>query len=270
VRLLVSKLVEKKSNFEKLGFAFPFGSPHVSRTMMLTELGALLEYVNEPKASRAEYVRAITENNCLGKRTEKNRMISKRYLVELYSLDPEIPLFRALLFFWERDPNGHPLLALLCAYARDTLLRASAKYILPLSEGALITREAMEQFLDGLDPGRYSSGKLASNAKNLNSTWTQSGHLRGRTKKVRARALPTAGSVSYALFLGYLTGDRGASLFKSEYIKLLDCSFEKAIEFAEESSRKGWIVFKRVGDVIEVLFPNLINAQEMEWLREQN
>ena len=51
---------------------------------------------------------------------------------------------------------------------------------------------------------------------------------------------------------------------------MLDCSFDKAIELAEEASRKGWIVFKRVGDVIEVLFPNLINEQEMEWLREQS
>ncbi|MBU4326272.1 MAG: hypothetical protein KKB91_00810, partial [Proteobacteria bacterium] len=85
-----------------------------------------------------------------------------------------------------------------------------------------------------------------------------------------ARALPTAGSVSYALLLGYLTGVRGESLFKTDYAKLLDCSFEKAIELTAEASRKGWIVFKRVGDVIEVLFPNLINEQEMEWLREQN
>ena len=39
---------------------------------------------------------------------------------------------------------------------------------------------------------------------------------------------------------------------------------------AEEASRKGWIVFKRVGVVIEVLFPNLINQEEKEWLRGQN
>jgi hypothetical protein len=63
---------------------------------------------------------------------------------------------------------------------------------------------------------------------------------------------------------------RGQALFQSEYIKLLDRTFDRAIELAEEASRKGWIVFKRVSDVIEVLFPNLINQEEMEWLREQN
>ena len=44
---------------------------------------------------------------------------------------------------------------------------------------------------------------------------------------------------------------------------------EKTIELAEQASRRGWITYKRVGDVIEVLFPNLINKQEQEWLREQ-
>ena len=68
-------------------------------------------------------------------------------------------------------------------------------------------------------------------------------------------------SVSYALLLGYLAGSRGQALFQTEYTKLLDCTFDKAIELAEEASRKGWIVFKRVDDVIEVLFPNLINQK---------
>jgi hypothetical protein len=67
-----------------------------------------------------------------------------------------------------------------------------------------------------------------------------------------------------------LSGVRGQALFQTEYIKLLDCTFDKAVELAEEASRKGWIVFKRIGDVIEVLFPNLINQEDMEKLREQS
>jgi hypothetical protein len=73
--------------------------------------------------------------------------------------------------------------------------------------------------------------------------------------------------VSYALFLGYLNGVRGEALFHTEYAKLLDCSMERAIELAEDASRQGWIVFKRVGTVIEVLFPNLLTEEEMEWIR---
>jgi len=94
--------------------------------MMLTELTSLLEYMSTTDAAKTDYTRAIVEDNCLAKRTEKNRQISKRFLVELYSLDPGRLLFRSLLFFWQRDPAGRPLLALLCVYARDGLLRSTA------------------------------------------------------------------------------------------------------------------------------------------------
>ena len=45
---------------------------------------------------------------------------------------------------------------------------------------------------------------------------------------------------------------------------------EESIELSVEASRKGWIVLKRLGSVIEVLFPNLLSNQEMEWVREQS
>jgi hypothetical protein len=45
---------------------------------------------------------------------------------------------------------------------------------------------------------------------------------------------------------------------------------EESIELSIEASRKGWIVLKRLGSVIEVLLPNLLSSQEMEWVREQN
>lgn len=130
-------------------------------------------------------------------------------------------------------------------------------------------RTSLEGFIDGQEPGRFSQATLKSAAQNISSSWTKSGHLNGRVKKVRAHPTPTSGSVSYALLLGYLTGARGQGLFRTEHMKLLDCPRDKAIELAEEASRKGWITLKRVGDVIEVLFPNLINQQEQEWLSEQ-
>ena len=51
-------------------------------------------------------------------------------------------------------------------------------------------------------------------------------------RKVRARAVATPGTVSLALLLGYVSGLRGESLFKSDYTKMLDCSFERTIELA--------------------------------------
>lgn len=229
-----------------------------------------MAYIDYPEADKSVYRQAIDDENCLGKRSGKTRILTYRHLVDLYSLNRANVLFRTLLFFWNRDINGQPLLALICAYARDPIFRATAPFILKFQEGATISRESLEEFIDSQDPGRFSKATLKSTAQNINSTWTKSGHLVGRARKVRSRANPTAGSVSYALLLGYLSGVRGQALFQTEYAKLLDCPVHKAIELAEEASRKGWIVFKRVGDVIEVLFPNLINQEEMEWLREQS
>ncbi len=251
------------------GFNCDRGGAHSSRTMMLDELSSLLSYVNRPDAGKADYLHAIDEDNCLGKRSGKTRILTYRHLVSLYSLDPSITLFRTLLFFWQRDTAGQPLLALLCTYARDSIFRSTAQFILPAPEGSTVTRDALEDFIDHQEPGRFSKATLKSTAQNINSTWTKSGHLVGRARKIRACAEPTASSVSYALLLGYLSNVRGPSLFETEFTKLLDCSFERMVELAEEASRKGWIVFKRAGNVIEVLFPNLINAQEMERIHEQ-
>lgn len=259
-----------KNQLTRFGFSFERGSAHTSRTMMLEELRVLLTYIDDPEADKSVYRQAIDDENCLGKRSGKTCILTYRHLVDLYSLNRANVLFRTLLFFWNRDINGQPLLALICAYARDPIFRATAPFILKFQEGATISRESLEEFIDSQDPGRFSKATLKSTAQNINSTWTKSGHLVGRARKVRSRANPTAGSVSYALLLGYLSGVRGQALFQTEYAKLLDCPVHKAIELAEEASRKGWIVFKRVGDVIEVLFPNLINQEEMEWLREQS
>lgn len=49
---------------------------------------------------------------------------------------------------------------------------------------------------------------LSAIARNASSSWTQSGHLTGRQKKIRTQPIVTVGSVAYALALGYLEGDR--------------------------------------------------------------
>jgi hypothetical protein len=253
----------------RFGFRFERGGTHSSRTMMLDELTALLSYVDRSEAKKADYLHAIEADNCLGKRSGKTRRLTYRHLAELYSLDTNHLLFRALLYFWQRDEEGRPMLALLATYARDSIFRTSASLILKAPEGSIITRDSVEERIDSLEPGRFSKATLKSTAQNINSSWTKSGHLTGRNKKTRSRAIPTPSSAAYALLLGYLTGARGQGLFSTEYTKLLDCSKEQVIELAEQASRRGWINYKRVGNVIEVLFPSHINQQEQEWLREQ-
>jgi hypothetical protein len=255
---------------ERFGFSYDRGGAHTARTMMLSELRTLLAYVDVDTAPKAQYREAIETANCLAKRSGKTRTLTYRHLVDVYGLDKELLVFRALRFFWRRDAEGQPLLALLCAYSRDPILKATADVVLAVREGGTVSREQMEIFIESREPGRFSKATLQSTAQNVNSSWTQSGHLIGRVKKTRVRALATPGAASFALLLGYLSGLRGESLLISEYTRMLDCSLERTLELAETASRRGWISLKRVGQVVEVLFPTLIKPEEMEWLREQS
>ncbi len=260
----------RSENMAYFGFKTKSGSTHLARTIMIEDLEVLLETVNDPGAEKATYLHAVQEENCLGKRSGKTRTLTAKHLAALYGLDPAITIFRTFLFFWRRDLAAHPLLALLCAYPRDHLLQISAPFILNLSEGTPALREQLETYIENVAPDRFSDATLTSLAQNINASWTKSGHLKGRRKKIRTRANPTPGAVAYALLLGYLRGHRGPSLFQSEYARLLDCTAEQAMELAEQASQKGWIVFKRIGDVMEVQFPHLLNQTDMERIREQS
>lgn len=244
---------------KKLGFAFGKNSVHVSRTMMFEDLQRLLIYIDDPTREQADYRRAVVDDNCLGKRSSATRRLTYRFLVGLYSLDPSVILFRSLRYFWTRDELGQPLLALLCAYCRDPILRSTSSLLIDAPEGTVVRREDLEDLVETKEPGRFSKVTVTSIAQHVNSTFTKSGHLRGKAKKVRSRATPTVGSVSYALLLGYLSGARGVSLFETPYAKLLDCGTEQLIDMAQTASQRGWLVFNHVGNVIEVLFPGFVH-----------
>lgn len=254
----------------RFGFSLERGGAHLARTMMLDELSLLLAYVNDSEAKKDDYYKAIVNDNCLGKRSLSTRKLTANYLANQYALDFDCAIFRSMLFFWNRDEEGRPLLAVLCSYTRDAILRANIPLILAKEEGCIVVREDLEQFIEQREPLRFSKATLKSAAQNINSTCTQAGYTVGRVKKIRTRAKPTPGTAAFALFLGYITGVRGEALLETEYAKLLDCSSGRIIELAEDASRSGWIVFKRVGKVIEVLFPRLLNEQEMEWINEQD
>ena len=237
---------------------------------MLNDLRQLLQHVSDASAAHEDFARAVLQDNCLGKRSSRSRAITLRHLMSLYALEQSIPLYRAMRYFWQRDSEAQPLLACLIAYGRDPILRLSAPFVLRMSLGASFVRTELEDFLDSQEKGRFSKATLKSTAQNLATTWTHSGHLKGRVRKSRSVAVATPGSVALALFLGYVTGARAQALFETEYTRLLDCSTDRALELAETASRRGWIVCKRIGTVIEVLFPNLLTPQEQEWVREQS
>jgi len=236
---------------------------------MLAELETLMAAVHHD-SPRAVFQRAVIEDNILGKRTVSTRRKTARLLAQLYGLDPGVTVFRALVFFWERDASGRPLIALLCAVTRDPLLRLTAGAVLPARPDDIVPKTDLEKRINQVAPGHFAPSTVQKIARNAASSWTQSGHLRGRRVKHRARPKVTPATVAYALLLGFLAGASGQMLLTTFWAQLLDTPKAELTSLAAEASARGWITYRQSGQVIEARFPDLLTPEELEARREQD
>ena len=243
------------------GFRLGEKGTHTSRTIMLDELRAVLASCG-PDATRDDYLAAIHDDNCLGKRTAATRKSSSQRLSELYALDPEVPLFRVMRRCWYADRAGQAVLALLLALARDPLLRASVPPVLRMRPGEELARQQMTDALNRAVGSRLSESTLDKVVRNAASSWTQSGHLKGHSRKVRQTVTPTAATTAFALLLGYLAGKRGTTLFESLWAQVLDSPAGELVHLAMDARRLGFLDMSQSGGVIDVAFSRLLAADE--------
>lgn len=245
----------------KAGFRFGDKGTHTSRTIMFKELELLFKD-QEPNAPREAYISAIIEQNCLGKRTVSTRKLTCQRLSELYGLDPNIPLFRILRHLWKSDEKGRPLLAFLTALARDPLLRVTSETILQIKIGEELMRQKLTDALRQSVDSRLNDGTLNTTVRNILSSWTQSGHLKGRVRKIRQSITPTPIVTAYALVLGYILGARGNGLFNTFWSKVLDVPQEELVSLATDAKRLGFLDMSQAGGVVEVSFNRLLTEDE--------
>ena len=248
------------------GFRSGDRGTHTSRTIMLDELIQLLGSV-PGEASREEYVDAVTRDNCLGKRTAATRQHSLQRLTELYGLDGRSLLFRALRDLWGRFESSRPLLSLLLALARDPLLRATARPVVATPFGHEFGRQAMKDDLSAAVEHRLNDATLDKVVRNASSSWTQSGHLKGRSRKTRQRVEASPAATAYALLLGFAVGSRGRLLFETPWVAILDSSPGALLDLAVDASRLGLIEVKHSGQIVDVSFPRTYSGRERELLR---
>ena len=234
---------------------------HTSRTIMLEELRALLGQL-PVDADRADYTNAIVDHNALGKQTEATRRLTDQRLGELYALDTRVPLFRVLRQLWSIDAQVQPQLAMLCALARDPLLRATAAPVLSMRPNQELARQAMTDAIRAAVGERLSDSTLDKVVRNTSSSWTQSGHLEGRTRKFRRVVAARPTSTTYALVLGYLLGLRGPRLLRTLWASTLDASPDQLQMHAASAKRQGLLDMKVSGDVVEIHFPHLLTSSE--------
>lgn len=241
------------------------GGPNTSHTIIVSALNALLDAV-PADAPHAEYEQAALEANVLGKETEGARRRTFRYLKELYLLRPDSVLFRTLRDLWPNDTEARPLLAGLCALARDSVFRASSAAIIKSSPGDGITAADLAAAVEEHFPTSYGEGTLAKIGRNTFSSWQQTGHLRQGERKTKIRTRPTCrpANVAYALLLGHLQGARGQALFDTPWAQALDQPKSHLIDLAFGASQRGLLEFRNAGGVVDVSFRELLRPFDGE------
>jgi hypothetical protein len=238
-------------NHEELGFDEGLRGVHTSRTMMLAELESVLGTLGS--GVTPESVRhAILEDNILGKATRSGRKNSATKLIDLYSFNPEQQLFHAFEVLWRDASTSRPVLAVLIALSRDTVLRASVEPVIGTPIGSTITKEQFYKSLLSGFASKYAETTLQSTTRNITSSWRQSGHIRGENPIVRAKAPADFHAIAFALLIGYLRGLRGQNLLASDWVRLLDFDAGELEVATAEAHRHGLITSRKVGEVIEL------------------
>ena len=245
------KVSDDKDDLVALGFRVAGSGPHTSKTLMLQELEALLAAI-PPDAPANAYRAAIVEENVLGKRTLSTRKETATRLTALHGFDPSKPLFRVLRRLWAVDPTAHPQLALLNGLARDPLLMATTAQVMGMTQGELLQRSEMMAAVQGFSHDRLSVKVLDAVARNTASSWTQSGHLKGRVKKLRQPLNPHPVSLALAVWLGYASGKRGKALLTTPWATALDSSSSGLLELAQQAKRLGLLNLSHGGGVVSI------------------
>lgn len=150
------------------------------------------------------------------------------------------------------------MLALLCALGRDPSLRSSTSAILETQIGQGISSEMISTSVEANLSSNIGQDTLAKIGRNTASSWTQSGHLSGRTNKIRVKAQAYPSSCAYALFLGFLCGERGEGLFHTPWAQVLDTPIYTLHNLAKAASQYGWLEYRKSGNVTDISFRYLL------------
>lgn len=232
-----------------------------SHTIGIPHLISLLDQL-PADSDLSAYSRAVIDDNLLDRPTFTGRHRTLRHLRELYVLDPRDDAFRVLRQLWDEDRQAQPQLAGLLAYANDELLRATFPAIASARVGDLMPSEALADAARSAVATSLNPASLARLGRNAAASWTQTGHLSGRSGKRRAAITPRPVAVAYALYLGRLAGLRGSYLLDSPWLDWFTAP-ETPLETAQSTAiRLGYVDLRRAGDVVEIGFATFENGAD--------
>jgi hypothetical protein len=231
----------------RMGIKAQGGGPHQSKTMMLRELTELLE---ARAADRAED--AILRDNLLGKPSIRARRAALYRLRQLYGIGENWPICIALRRLWDRDSVGRPMLALLCALARDPALRDGAAAVLDAPLGERVRWPNIAAAFEARHPSRLGEEMAKSLAQHAASSWTQAGFLKAAVRKERVRAKPSPTTAAYAALIASLCGFSGMRLIECRWLDVLDRPHEDRLALLRQAEGLRLARVRTVGDVTEI------------------
>ncbi len=242
----------------KLGFKLGAGGIHMSKTIMLQELTALL-------AATAAHpdvplVDLVAEHNVLSKATGTARRSTLTRLSSLYGVVDQPPVTRVIGKLWSLDTAGRPLLALLAALARDSVLRESAQVIAAAAPGTPVRWPDFARSFQSTHPGRWSEKMLKSMSQNCASTWTQTSHLTGFKAKMRSRPKATPYVAAYAALLAEWSGFGGPALVDSPWLAVTDLDTVGRIALLRDADSLGLLRLRTGGGIVEVAVQERIKS----------
>ena len=230
-------------------------SVHTSRTIMFAELAAIMAH-----ADHADFQSAL-DGNTTGKATKFNETKTVAFLRKLYGFDTHQSAFRLFAHFWQvASPTERPLLTLLYAMSRDTLLKESVLVVNQTPTGLKVSTDELASHIAKLYPERYAGTTLLSAAQNLASSWKQAGVLEGKVRSIKKEPPHSALLTAFALLMGYLDGARGGQLFATPYALALMATERAIHEYAHRSALHGYLHYQHLGGVTVVSFDALFQS----------
>jgi hypothetical protein len=247
-------------NRARLGFLDGDRGAHSHATLMVRDLDVIFA-ATEPSATPADYARVVLDDNALGKRTAAARKHTLNNLTNLYAMNPAVPLFRIFRELWAQEAEGRPMLALLCALARDPLLRASVDVVLDVPSGTPLSSLT----LAGTVTRPLTDATKRAIGTRMLSSWAQAGFLDSPRRRIRRRPGATPAATAYALALGFMEGGRGALLLSTRWTRLLDCPADAVQGLVRQAARCGWVEYRAAGDVVDLRVDRLFSDEERGW-----
>ena len=232
------------------GLRISGGGGHQSKTLMLRELSALLSEAGSRGLAAA--IIAVSSENLFGKTSGAASESALANLAKLYGIKAPPAIARALIRLWAVDATARPMLALLCALARDPLLRDAADVVMRTSLGGSLRWPQIAEEIERRHPGRFSPAMLKSLSQNCASSWTQSGHVSGKVAKTRTHAKASPEAAAFAALIAQYAGFGGPALLSSPWMVVLDAPPEERLGLLRRAQGRGLVRVRHAGAVFEL------------------